>query len=52
MTIRIGGLMVIVSGIWFACALPSIRAIVRPIYIERGIITVPGVEVDTGNKTL
>jgi MFS family permease len=52
MTIRLGGLLVIVGGIWFAYALPSIRAIVRPIYIERGIITVPSVDVDTGAKTL
>jgi predicted MFS family arabinose efflux permease len=52
MTIRLGGLLVIVSGIWFAYALPSIRPIVRGIYIERGIITVPSVDVDTGAKTL
>src|SRR2546425_1423127 len=31
MTIRLGGLLVIVSGIWFAYALPSIRPIVRGI---------------------
>jgi len=52
LTIRLGGLLVIVSGIWFAYALPSIRAIVRAIYIERGIITVPPVDIDTGAKTL
>jgi hypothetical protein len=43
---------VIASGIWFAHALPSIRAIVRPIYIERGIIPVAAVDIDTGTKTL
>jgi predicted MFS family arabinose efflux permease len=52
LTIRVGGLVVIASGIWFAYALPSIRAIVRPIYVERGIIPVPAVDVDTGTKTL
>jgi MFS family permease len=50
--IRLGGVLVIVSGIWFAYELPSLRAVVRAIYIERGIITVPAVDVDTGSKTL
>ena len=41
LTVRIGGVMCLVSGLWFAYALPSIRALVRPIYIQRGIIAAP-----------
>jgi predicted MFS family arabinose efflux permease len=49
-TVRASGLVCIVAGAWFAYKLPAIRAVVRPIYRERGIITVPAV--DTGAKTL
>jgi hypothetical protein len=36
--------------LWLASRLPALRAIVRPIYIERGILPVPAV--DSGAKTL
>ena len=38
-TIALGGLLCALTGLWFMSRLPSLRAIVRPIYIERGIIT-------------
>ena len=38
------------AGLWFALRLPTLRALVRPIYIERGILPVPAV--DSGAKTL
>ena len=38
------------GGLWFARRLPTLRALVRPIYIERGILPVPAV--DSGAKTL
>lgn len=44
MTIRIGGLVCIASGLWFASILPSLRALVRPIYVQRGIIVEPDLE--------
>jgi MFS family permease len=37
-TILIGGLACIATGSWFAVRLPKFRALVRPIYIERGIL--------------
>ena len=37
-TIVLGGLACILGGVWFAVVLPKFRALVRPIYIERGII--------------
>lgn len=49
-TVRLSGLVCLAGGAWFAYRLPAIRAVVRPIYRERGIITVPAV--DTGAKTL
>jgi MFS family permease len=49
-TIRICGAVCVVTGLWFASKLPALRAIVHPIYIERGILPVPAV--DTGTKTL
>jgi MFS family permease len=50
MTIRVGGLICIASGAWFAYALPRLRALLRPIYVKRGIMAAP--TVDTGAKTL
>jgi predicted MFS family arabinose efflux permease len=38
-TIAVGGVGCVVTGIWFFSRLPSLRAVVRPIYIERGILT-------------
>jgi len=49
-TIAFGGVACIAAGLWLAAKLSSLRAIVRPIYIERGILPVPAV--DTGSKTL
>ena len=43
-TIRVGGLVCIVAGLWFAMRLPVLRAAVRPIYISRGIIAPPDVD--------
>jgi hypothetical protein len=37
-TVAIGGVACIVGSIAFARKLPSIRKMVRPIYIEKGII--------------
>jgi MFS family permease len=49
-TIGLCGGVCILTGLWFAGKLPSLRAMVRPIYVERGILPVPAV--DTGTKTL
>ncbi|HJP60499.1 MAG TPA: MFS transporter [Gemmatimonadaceae bacterium] len=49
-TIFFGGASCIVGGAIFALRLPKLRAHVRPIYIERGIIVVT--EVDAGTKSL
>jgi MFS family permease len=38
-TIALGGVACVVTGAWFMSRLPSLRAVVRPIYIERGILT-------------
>jgi MFS family permease len=37
MTIAVGGIACLCAGLWFARQLPLVRAIIRPIYIERGI---------------
>jgi len=47
MTIRLGGVVCIVSALWFASQLPLLRTLVRPIYIERGIIVEPPADVGT-----
>ena len=51
-TIRLGAVVCILSGLWFARMLPTIREAVRPIYVQRGIIAAPPVEVDAGGKSL
>ena len=38
-TIALGGVACILGGIWFAVELPKFRAHIRPIYVERGIIS-------------
>ena len=38
MTIFLGGIACILAGTWFALRLPKFRELVRPIYIERGIL--------------
>jgi MFS family permease len=49
-TVVFSGIACLAAGLWLATRLPALRAIVRPIYIERGILPVPSV--DTGAKTL
>jgi MFS family permease len=49
-TVRASGIVCLGAAAWFAYRLSAIRAVIRPIYIERGIITAPAV--DTGAKTL
>ncbi|MEO8562063.1 MAG: MFS transporter [bacterium] len=43
-TILLGGLSCIAAGVWFATRLPTLRKLVRPIYIERGILSAAQVE--------
>lgn len=38
MTILLGGVACIAGGTWFAIRLPALRAILRPIYVEKGIL--------------
>jgi MFS family permease len=38
-TIVLGGIACALTGIWFMSRLPALRKVVRPIYIERGILT-------------
>jgi MFS family permease len=37
-TIAMGGLACVGAGIWYGRRLPALRALVRPIYVEKGII--------------
>jgi MFS family permease len=37
-TIRMGGIACIAGAAWFAAQLPTIRRLIRPIYVERGIM--------------
>ncbi|HEV7992047.1 MAG TPA: MFS transporter [Gemmatimonadaceae bacterium] len=46
-TILLGGLSCMVAGIWFAVRLPKLRELVRPIYVERGILTAAQMEAST-----
>ena len=43
-TILIGGVVCIVAGAWFGVRLPRLRALVRPIYVRRGILAPPAVD--------
>jgi MFS family permease len=38
-TIALGGIACMIAGCWFWRALPRLRETVRPIYVERGVIT-------------
>ena len=49
-TIMIGGVACIIGGVIFAFRLPTLRAHVRPIYIERGILV--ATEIEGGAKSL
>jgi MFS family permease len=43
-TILLGGLACIAAGIWFGLRLPVLRELVRPIYVERGILAAAQLE--------
>ena len=47
-TIMIGGLGCAVAGVVFGSRLPMLRAVARPIYIERGIIPAMTESAETG----
>ena len=49
-TVTIGGVLCLVASAWFATRLPLLRQIVRPIYVERGILA--AAEIDVGVKSL
>lgn len=49
-TILVGGVCCLAAVVWFAVRLPKLRQIVRPIYVERGIIA--AAEIDAGVKAL
>jgi MFS family permease len=38
MTVLVGGLACVAAGGWFALRLPAIRTVLRPIYVEKGIL--------------
>ena len=42
MTILLGGIACVAAGVWFAVKLPAIRALLRPIYVQKGILPVDG----------
>jgi predicted MFS family arabinose efflux permease len=46
-TVRIGALVCLGAAAWFRYKLPSLRVLMRPIYIERGIISPPAVDAGT-----
>jgi MFS family permease len=41
MTIAAGGVACMLGAGWFASRLPRLRKLMRPIYLERGILTAP-----------
>ncbi len=47
LTIAAGGVVCLLGAAWFASRLPQLRQLVRPIYIERGIIAAPAARTDT-----
>lgn len=49
-TVVLGGVACIAGGLWFASRLPTLRELIRPIYIERGILAPPAL--DTGTESL
>jgi MFS family permease len=50
-TIAAGGAVCLLGAVWFAGRLPQLRELVRPIYIERGIIAAPAIEADEAGAT-
>jgi MFS family permease len=49
-TILLGGLACVAAGIWFSLRLSKLRELVRPIYVERGILG--AAEMDANAKSL
>jgi len=49
-TILLGGLACVAAGMWFMYRLPLLREIVRPIYVERGILA--AAQIDGTTKAL
>ena len=49
-TIFVGGVCCLIATGWFAFHLPGLREIIRPIYLERGIIA--AAEIEAGAKAL
>jgi MFS family permease len=49
-TILVGGVCCLFAVVWYRLRLPKLREIVRPIYVERGIIA--AAEIDAGVKAL
>ncbi len=47
-TVMITGACCIAGSVWFTFELPKIRAIMRPIYQEMGLLPAPGIELDSG----
>jgi MFS family permease len=43
-TIAVGGTVVLLAGLWFARRLPALVALVRPIYVERGLLPISAVD--------
>jgi MFS family permease len=43
-TIAAGGVVVLLGGLWFARRLPALAALVRPIYVERGLLPISAVD--------
>jgi MFS family permease len=46
-TILFGGVACIAAGAWFGSRLPRLRELVRPIYVERGILAAAEIEAST-----
>jgi predicted MFS family arabinose efflux permease len=49
-TIAVGGVVCLLFGVWFYTTVPRLRALIRPVYAERGLLVVP--DADSGAKTL
>lgn len=43
-TIAVGGVLCAAAGAWFGWEIPKIRPLIRPIYVARGIISLPAAE--------
>ena len=50
-TVRLGGVCCLVGALVFACHLPSLRAMVRPIYANMGLIHVAMLRTQTAIDT-